>query len=380
LELDRAFIERRNFQQVRRGYDPGAVDRHLAEIADEADALQQTVDELRHDQTDRTPEPQTLSGVAAEQVRVIVEAAERSASVIETQARDEAETRGREAETRARELAGVTDTRIQTLVSRVDQVTDLLLQRVDSVEAELSTLREGTRSLNSALDGLGERSAPLRSEIEEMRAGVYELRDDPDSALGGSRSSPRAGSGGLGAEGGAVGVLPPEPDLDSELEPVIEPEDARAPGRRRGGARGAPAEPRGAEEEIAPEATDEPAILPEEERAEEAAVAAREEELAEAELEAEAEAELELEDDDVVVVEDDDVVVVEEVEVVEIEEEEVPVDAGASEEEEGARLVALNMALNGVPRDETDRYLAENFDLSDRSTVLDDVYARVGET
>jgi DivIVA domain-containing protein len=363
LELDRAFIERRNFQQVRRGYDPEAVDRHLAEIADEADALQQTVDELRRDQTDHTPEPPTLSGVAAEQVRVIVEAAERSASVIETQARDEAETRGREAETRARELAGVTDTRIQTLVSRVDQVTDLLLQRVDSVEAELSTLREGTRSLNSALDGLGERSAPLRSEIEEMRAGVYELRDDPDSALGGSRSSPRAGSGGLGAEGGAVGVLPPEPDLDSELEPVIEPEDARAPGRRRGGARGAPAEPRGAEEEIAPEATDEPAILPEEERAEEAAVAAREEELAEAELE----------------LGDDDVVVVEEVEVVEIEEEEVPVDAGASEEEEGARLVALNMALNGVPRDETDRYLAENFDLSDRSTVLDDVYARVGE-
>jgi len=380
LKLDRAFIERRNFQQVRRGYEPEAVNRHLAKIADEADALQQTVEELRRDQTDRTPEPPpTLSGVAAEQVRVIVEAAERSASAIETQARDEAETRGREAETRARELAGVTETRIQNLVSRVDQVTGLLLQRVDSVEAELSTLREGTRSLTSALDGLGERSAPLRSEIEEMRAGVYELRDDPDSALG-APSSPRAGSGGLGAEGGAVGVLPPEPDLDSELEPVIEPEDARAPGRRRGGARGAPAEPRGAEEEIAPEATDELAILPEEERAEEAAVAAREEELAEAELEAEAEAELELEDDDVVVVEDDDVVVVEEVEVVEIEEEEVPVDAGASEEEEGARLVALNMALNGVPRDETDRYLAENFDLSDRSTVLDDVYARVGET
>ena len=359
MELDRAFIERRNFQQVRRGYDPEAVDRHLAEIADEADALQQTVEELRRDQTDRTPEPPpTLSGVAAEQVRVIVEAAERSASAIETQARDEAETRGREAETRARELAGVTETRIQNLVSRVDQVTDLLLQRVDSVEAELSTLREGTRSLTSALDGLAERSAPLRSEIEEMRAGVYELRDDPDSALG-APSSPRAGSGGLGAEGGAVGVLPPEPDLDSELEPVIEPEDARAPGRRGD----VSPEPRGAEEEIVPEATDEPAILPEEERAEEAAVAAQEEELAEAEAE----------------LEDDDVVVVEEVEVVEIEED-VPVDAGASEEEEeGARLVALNMALNGVPRDETDRYLAENFDLSDRSTVLDDVYARVGE-
>lgn len=349
MELDRASIERRDFQQVRRGYDPAAVDRHLAEVAEEADALQQTVEELQRDQGDPAPQPPTLSGAAAEQVRIIVEAAERTASAIETSARDEADRRGREAETRARELAGVTESRIQNLVSRVDQVTDLLLQRVDSVEDELSTLREGTRALASSVEGLGERTAPLRSEIEEMRTGVQELRDDPDAALGSSR----AGSGRPGAEGRGVGAPPAEPDLDSEIEPVIEPEDARAPVRR-GGARGVPPEPRGAEEEIVPEATDEPAVLPEEELAE-------------------AEAELELEDDDVLVVE--------EVEVVEIEEADVPVDdaGGSEEEEEGARLVALNMALNGVPREETDRYLAENFDLSDRGTVLDDVYARVGE-
>ena len=35
------------------------------------------------------------------------------------------------------------------------------------------------------------------------------------------------------------------------------------------------------------------------------------------------------------------------------------------------------MALNGTPRDETDRYLAENFELSDRAGLLDEVYARV---
>ena len=34
---------------------------------------------------------------------------------------------------------------------------------------------------------------------------------------------------------------------------------------------------------------------------------------------------------------------------------------------EGARLIALNMALNGTPREETDRYLSENFELTDRS-------------
>ena len=33
---------------------------------------------------------------------------------------------------------------------------------------------------------------------------------------------------------------------------------------------------------------------------------------------------------------------------------------------EGARLIALNMALNGEPREATDKYLAENFDLGDR--------------
>jgi DivIVA domain-containing protein len=48
-----------------------------------------------------------------------------------------------------------------------------------------------------------------------------------------------------------------------------------------------------------------------------------------------------------------------------------------SDDTEGARLIALNMALNGTPRDETDRYLAENFSLSDRAALLDEVYASV---
>jgi hypothetical protein len=35
------------------------------------------------------------------------------------------------------------------------------------------------------------------------------------------------------------------------------------------------------------------------------------------------------------------------------------------------------MALNGQDRAETDRYLAENFDLADRQRLLDEVYASV---
>jgi hypothetical protein len=45
---------------------------------------------------------------------------------------------------------------------------------------------------------------------------------------------------------------------------------------------------------------------------------------------------------------------------------------------EGARVIALNMALNGTPREQTARYLAENFELDDPDALLEEVYARVG--
>ena len=37
------------------------------------------------------------------------------------------------------------------------------------------------------------------------------------------------------------------------------------------------------------------------------------------------------------------------------------------------------MALNGTPREETERYLEQNFDLDDQDSLLDEVYARVGD-
>jgi DivIVA domain-containing protein len=48
-----------------------------------------------------------------------------------------------------------------------------------------------------------------------------------------------------------------------------------------------------------------------------------------------------------------------------------------SDDTEGARLIALNMALNGTPREETERYLEENFELADPGNLLDEVYASV---
>lgn len=44
---------------------------------------------------------------------------------------------------------------------------------------------------------------------------------------------------------------------------------------------------------------------------------------------------------------------------------------------DGARLVALNMALNGESRADTERYLAENFQLPDRTRLVEEVYAAI---
>jgi len=52
------------------------------------------------------------------------------------------------------------------------------------------------------------------------------------------------------------------------------------------------------------------------------------------------------------------------------------VPAAASSELEQARLVALNMALNGAPRAETERYLQRNFGLQDGGEIAADAYQR----
>jgi DivIVA domain-containing protein len=53
-------------------------------------------------------------------------------------------------------------------------------------------------------------------------------------------------------------------------------------------------------------------------------------------------------------------------------------DAARSTVVEDARLVALQMLLEGSSRDEVDGYLATHFELPDRARLLDDVVAAVG--
>lgn len=52
--------------------------------------------------------------------------------------------------------------------------------------------------------------------------------------------------------------------------------------------------------------------------------------------------------------------------------------APANGDSAAARIVALDMALSGTPREDTDQYLAENYDVPDRAALLDEVYAAAG--
>src|SRR5690349_24039265 len=76
--VDRDSIQRRDFPTGRKGYDPAAVDEHLRRVADE------------FERSVAPRAPQRLSTGTSEQVRAILEAAERSAAELRAKAGEEA--------------------------------------------------------------------------------------------------------------------------------------------------------------------------------------------------------------------------------------------------------------------------------------------------
>lgn len=277
MALDRQSIEKRDFPIGRRGYEPAAVDAHLAAVAREVQTLKRAkASEPAAPGEGRSSE--SLASVASSQVQAIVEAAEASAYAIEREARDHAEQTAEEA---ARDAQRTRDEAIalsQEHVGKVQEATSLMLQRVDAMESELGSL------------------------VESLRTGANRLNADL-SLLAGSMGELYAAAGRSSSEPAGGAPIVEDVMIVEEVEVVA---DVTPP---------AP-EPRSARPEQ-PDAA--PAA------AESTAPAGGEDE--------------------------DDV--------------------------EGARLIALNMALNGQSRAETDKYLAENFDLRDRASLLDEVYASV---
>jgi DivIVA domain-containing protein len=290
MALDRQTIERKDFPIGRRGYEPEAVDEHLARIAEELESLQRQA---------QRRSGASLAQAASEQVRAIVEAAEQSAAAIERDAEQQATRIRTEAEAEAQRTDQEAVERSREHVSKVSEQTATMLQRVDAMEGELGTLIE---SLRTGANRLNADLTLLHGNMGEL----YEAAGGSAAGQAPRAAAPATPPAAAPTGGGATS----EPALDEELEDA-----GPTPDEQPGPPPVAP-QPRRVEQP-APTATEPP-------------------------------------------------------------EPATATEGGDTGDVEGARLIALNMALNGQSREETDRYLADNFDLADRQSLLDEVYESVG--
>ena len=133
MELDRHYIERKDFTVARRGYEPEEVDLHLRQLAD---AIAELKAQLK-------ATPAGVAGAAAEQVRQIVEAAEESAAQIEERASAEARRVSEDASRRARETRERADQESAEQLQKVQETAAKMLDRAAALEKELETLISG---------------------------------------------------------------------------------------------------------------------------------------------------------------------------------------------------------------------------------------------
>jgi DivIVA domain-containing protein len=263
---DRERIVRRDFPLGRRGYDVEAVDAHLAAIAD---AIEQEAADAARRRAD----------IPLDQVRAIVDAAERSGAELQ-QAAEQRAAALRAAVARDREQAlRQANADADAHVGFVSEAGAAMLERVEALERELEGLMQ---SLRSGAGRVEANLSALERRLEELSATAR--RPERAQAPATAPAAPRAEEPATGPGG-------------DRAEPAADDAAQRAPGSA-----GEPGFER-----------TEPALR-ESQRAEDVA---------------------------------------------------------------SARLVALNMALTGASLEDTDRYLADNFDLPDRAELLREVYDSV---
>ncbi|MGH2913512.1 MAG: hypothetical protein ACRDMX_00830 [Solirubrobacteraceae bacterium] len=392
MALDRQSIERKDFPVGQRGYDPEAVDAHLSALADE-------VDELRLTSRRRSD---AVASSTSEQVRAIVEAAERGAAEIQRQAEDDARDTREEAARDARAAGERADGEAREHVGRVTEATDAVLARLDRMEHELGGLIDALRAggerieadisqLRGDLGAVSETVSPSpQFEPEQPVAASYDEQpavashDEPAPEY-----VPGAAHGEFGADeppmyDGPSGATDEPPMYDGPSGATDEPPLYDGPS-------GATDEPPLYDGPSG--ATDEPPIYG---ATIEEATGAPGESVADVDsaagYDASAAQRITAGYGDTAIYGEPPAPYQEPVESTPAAAPEVPAAPAEPEytydpyapqpldepdDTEGARLIALNMALNGTPRDETERYLTENFKLPNARGLLDEVYASV---
>ncbi len=256
---------------------------------------------------------ESLASAAAAQVQAIVEAAETTAADIKRQAELEARRVSQDADRDAEHTRDEAVSRAQTHVEEVSKATALMLQRVGAMETEVSALIESLRTGANR----------LTADLALLEGNMGDLYDAAGRKRAGADAAPSART--AADERGASGD---QDEWTGDFEGVGKVTPARLKVADKHEDPTPPPEPVAAEgDEAADEAEEEG----------EAPAAASPSPAAESE----------------------------------------PERGAPRESEVDARLIALNMALNGQSREEADRYLAENFDIPDRSSLLDEVYSAV---
>lgn len=183
MELERRDIERTDFPQARRGYDPAAVDRHLRAIAD-------AVEELK---SARAQSSSSLAGAAAERVEAIVAAAEASAREIEERARADADRIRAEAEQTAAERVSGS----QQVVTQLEERAQTLLGEVDDFVTRVGGLRSALEEISAeAAAKPGEVPAPAEPAEPEPPAPAPAPEPAPAASVPSSGSSSSGSSEG----------------------------------------------------------------------------------------------------------------------------------------------------------------------------------------
>jgi hypothetical protein len=328
VELDRQEIERRDFPIVRRGYDPATVDAHLR-------ALSAEVEELQRETEHRGQE--SLASVAGTQVQGILEAAQATAETIEREAAQDAQSVREAAAADARRTREEAIARAREHVAAVSQATEVLLARVGSIDGETRTLVDSLRA------GAGRLAGDLTTVEAEMEA-LYDAAAGRAPSGGGVageaavRVIAAAGGGAPGAAGsGTVGEAGPGENGMSQIPSTAAPVEALV----------------GSQAEQGAEAGFELAAQPGAEAA------------AQSYAQTAPEPESELHAGEPIAHEEAPFA------------HETPGEPAGAADLDGARLVALNMALNGDSRQDTGRYLAENFEIAEPERLLDEVYAAI---